>query len=216
RHRIGEAFDSDDVHLHVRAVGTQEIEEIRVMRGLDCVYRWPENPTCDPARLRVVWSGARIRGRDRIATWDGHLTLTGGVIRAAEGFAFDSANEGIVEQSARGVSWRSVTSGDEDGVILDIEAAADAILQFRSAITDFDLPLADLAQGPSVHEAGGIGLQVKVEYLPHGSGRDVDFVWHEALPATKGTQPYYVRLAQTDGNRAWSSPCYITGRRPCP
>jgi hypothetical protein len=215
-HRIGAAFDSDDVRLQVRAVGTEEIEEILVMRGLECIYRWPETVIRDPARVRVVWSGARIRGRDRIATWDGSLILTGGVLRTATGFAFDSANEGIVEQTESSVAWRSVTSGDEDGVILDIDAGADAIIEFHSAIADFRVALADLAHGPYVHEAGGESLQVKVEYLPQGRGRAANFTWHESLPSTSVTQPYYLRLTQTDGNRAWSSPWYITRRTPCP
>jgi hypothetical protein len=215
-HRIGEAFASDEVQLRVHAVGTEEIEEIRVMRGLECVYRWPQTVRRDPSRVRVVWSGARIKGRDRIATWDGRVSLTGGMIRSAEGFAFDSANEGIVEQTPTSVSWQSVTSGDEDGVILDIDGTADAIIEFDSEIAKFRMPLTDLAQGPYVHDAGGIGLQVRIEYLPHGSGRDVRFVYQESLPATALTQPYYVRLTQTDGNRAWSSPCYITRRPPCP
>ena len=213
RHCIGEAFVSDELHLRVHAVGTDEVEEIRVMRGLECVYRWPEIVTRDRSQVRVGWSGAMIKGRDRIATWDGELTLSAGVIHAARGYAFDSASEGIVEQTDTSVTWRSVTSGDEDGVILDVEASPEAVIEFHSAIADFRVRLADIEPEPYVHVAGGVDLQMKVEYLPLGSGRDCGFDYHEPLPPGAATQPYYVRLTQSDGNRAWSSPFYLTRSR---
>lgn len=210
-HPMGAAFHSDTARLNVRVVGTDEIEEVRIMRGSDCVRSWPESVQRDPARVRVVWSGARIKGRDRIATWDGEVRVTGAVIRSAEGFAFDSANEGIVTQDAEHVSWRSVTSGDEDGVILDIDAGADATIAFRSALADFDVPLSAIAQQPHVHDAGGVALQVRMEHLPRGQGRQVAFEHEELLPTTAAdAEAYYVRVTQTDGNRAWSSPFYIT------
>ena len=74
--------------------------------------------------------------------------------------------------------------------------------------------LADIEPEPYVHVAGGVDLQVKVEYLPLGSGRDCGFDYHEPLPPGAATQPYYVRLTQSDGNRAWSSPFYLTRSRP--
>lgn len=208
-HPIGAGFDSDTARLQLRVVGTDDIEEIRIMRGAECVRRWPESPQRDPARVRVVWSGARIKGRDRIANWDGQLRLTGGTIRAACGFAFDSANEGIVHQDASHVSWRSVTSGDEDGVILDVDLGKAASLSFESALASFDLPLQQIVDEPYVHDAGGVALQVRVEHLPAGQGREVSLSHEEPLPDTDETQAYYVRVTQSDGNRAWSSPFYI-------
>ncbi|HCL29217.1 MAG TPA: hypothetical protein DIC52_12375 [Candidatus Latescibacteria bacterium] len=213
-HWIGAAYDSDEMRLRLRAVGTEQIEEIRVMRGLECVYRWPEIVDRDRARVRVVWSGARIKGRDRIATWDGSLRLTAGVIRAVEGYAFDSANEGVIEQTETSVAWQSVTSGDEDGVILDVEVTSDSVLEFHSAITDFAVPLAAIEQEPFVHAVGGVGLQVRVEYLPRGNGRTCRFEYEESLPSGGTAQPYYVRLTQIDGNRAWTSPFYVTRSHP--
>jgi hypothetical protein len=211
-HQMGEAFVSNELQLQLHAVGTEQIEEVRVMRGLDCVYTWPETVTREAARLRVVWSGARIKGRDRIATWDGDLQIVGGSIDGAEGYAFDSANEGIVEQTSTSLNWCSVTSGDEDGVILDVTLSDNAVLEFHSAIATFQVPLANVKEQPYVHTAGGVDLQVKVEYLPCGSGRECRFDFAEPLPNGASTQPYYVRLTQTDGNRAWSSPFYVTRR----
>lgn len=217
-HWMGEAFDTDqaDVQLHVEATGTQEIEEILIVRGrpgsgIETIGRFPAQMDRDRRRLRVVWSGARIKGRDRIATWDGELRLAGVEIAAAHGYAFDSASEGIRDWSARHVAWESVTSGDEDGVILDLaDEPKGAKLHFHSSITQFDLDLDTLTAEPFVQSAGGEGLQVSVEYLPLGTGgRRACFDTQIDLPVADDPTAIYVRLTQVDGARAWSSPFYV-------
>ena len=206
---IGEAFDADRIDLSVSVTGTAGIEEVRVMRGRECVYRHPERLERHPSRLRVVWSGARIRGRDRMARWDGSLTLLGGRIVEAAGYAFDSAAEGIVEQTADRVSWRSVTSGDEDGLLLDLEAGPEARLRFETEIAAFEVRLGDVLEAPRVHDAGGEGLRVRVERAPVGGGRSCRFDYAEPVPASGRPHPYYVRVTQIDGSRAWTSPFYV-------
>ena len=209
RRWIGEAFDADRIHLSVSVAGTAGIEEVRVMRGRECVYRHPERLERHPSRLRVVWGGARIRGRDRMARWDGSLTLLGGRILEAEGYAFDSAAEGIVEQTADRVAWRSVTSGDEDGLLLDLDAGPEARLRFETGIASFEVRLGDVHEAPRVHEAGGEGLQVRVERAPVGASRSCRFEYAEPVPASGRPHPYYVRVTQVDGARAWTSPFYV-------
>ena len=206
---IGEAFDADRIDLSVSVTGTAGIEEVRVMRGRECVCRHPERLERHPDRLRVVWSGARIRGRDRMARWDGSLTLVGGRILEAAGYAFDSAAEGIVEQTADRVAWRSVTSGDEDGLLLDLDAGPEASLRFESEIAFFEVRLGEVLESPRVHEAGGEGLRVRVERAPVGGGRSCRFDYTEPVPASGGPHPYYVRVTQIDGARAWTSPFYV-------
>jgi len=157
----------------------------------------------------VMWSGARIRGRDRIARWDGHLELEGGTIAAVEPYAFDSASEAITERGDARVAWKSVTSGDEDGVVLTLSDADGATLRFRSEIANFDLKLSDLGDEPYVVQAGGVDLQVQVEHLPLGlQSRTCDFSFVDESPVS-GCSPYYVRLTQVDGARAWTSPFYV-------
>ena len=206
---IGEAFDAGRIQLSVSVAGTADIEEVRVMRGKECAYRYPDRLERDPRRLRVVWSGARIRGRDRMARWDGSLTLLGGRILEAAGYAFDSAAEGIVEQGEDRVAWRSVTSGDEDGILLDLEAGPEARLRLETEIAAFEVRLGDVTEAPWVHHAGGEGLQVRVEQAPLGCGRSCRFEYSESVPASGGPHPYYVRVTQIDGSRAWTSPFYV-------
>jgi len=196
----------------VHAAGTADIEEVRLIRGLETIYTYPETMPRDRSRIRVKWSGARIKGRARIATWDGELRLEGGKILAAEGFAFDSAAEGITACDAQRVVWKSVTSGDEDGVILTVETGSEGRLRFATDIVGFDLDLVELRDEPYGVAAGGVDLKVEVEYLPLGvQDRACSFEFVDEEPVA-GCQPYYVRLTQVDGARAWSSPFYIHAR----
>ena len=209
-HRMGEEFAVTAAPtISVVAHGTADIEEIAVMRGLECIHRVPEVMPRHETRVRIVWSGARIKGRDRLARWDGSLAVEGGIISDARGYAFDSAAEGITEQRASYIAWKSVTSGDEDGVILDLQADADATLSFHTDITRFSLPLRDLGASPYIVEAGGVDLRVVVERLPLGLRQRSSAFTHTDEAAPSGCHAYYVRLTQVDGARAWSSPFYI-------
>lgn len=195
--------------IEVRAEGTADIEEICIMRGTEPVYTAPQDNVRDGGKLRIKWSGALIRGRARIARWDGELRLTGAQIHGVEPFAFDSAAEYIEAWDAQRVAWKSVTSGDEDGLVLDLQAGPGAVLEFTSAQTDFSLALDTLGDGVHVVEVGGEELRVEVEYLPLGfKAKRASFTWVDPEPQP-GCQPYYIRLTQVDGARAWSSPHYI-------
>ncbi len=209
-HRMGEEFRAEGMpHIEVRADGTAAIEEMRVMRGLETVYRYPEQMPRDRKRLRIKWSGALIRGRARIARWDGQLSLRNGRIKAVQPFAFDSAAEYVERWDEHGIWWRSVTSGDEDGLIIDVELEESAELHFAAEPAEFVLALGGLGDGVHCVEAGGEELRVEVEFLPLGVGdAHCAFSWTDRAPLA-GCTPYYVRLTQVDGARAWSSPFYI-------
>ena len=190
--------------IRVQVWGTAPIERVDVFRGLQQVYSYPEKVVRDEDRVRVAWSGQRIRARNRLVRWDGGLSLDQGKILSATDYAFDSASEGIEEISERAVSWKSVTTGDADGVILQPPAT---VLSFNTPVIQHAVSLAEIAGGPIAVEAGGIDIKVVFEHQPLGIGRDVEFSFRESeLPA--GCHPCWVRVVQTDGAKAWSSPIY--------
>ncbi|MCZ6635357.1 MAG: DUF3604 domain-containing protein [bacterium] len=204
-----------DVHadgppeIAVQVLGTAPIERVDIFRGLECVHSYPEPVERAADRVRVAWSGQRIRARNRLVRWDGGLTVEGGQILDAEGFAFDSASEGIQAADENQVSWTSVTTGDADGVILTLDAPPEAQLHFKTPVVERSLTLAEIAKGPVVVEAGGIEIKVVFEQMPLGVGREVDLTFQEeTLPS--GCHPYWVRVTQVDGAKAWASPIYVT------
>ncbi len=198
------------VTLAVSVVGTAGIRSVEVLRGDEVVHvhgPLAGAPLSDDL-VRVVWSGARILGRDRATVWDGRLEVEGATIEEARAYAFDGPQEGLTEVSASHVAWRSITTGDEDGVTLRLSDANGARLRFESGPAEFDCALGELGGEPMVVEAGAIDQRVAVQRLPAGEPPpSVTFTWSDDPPPGAGA--YWVRVTQDDGAHAWSSPVFV-------
>jgi hypothetical protein len=102
-----------------------------------------------------------------------------------------------------------VTGGDADGVCLELEGT-DPTLVFSTERASFRVAVSEFQDGPLKHPVGGLDLVVTFEMLPLGVGaRDASATWVDESPLEKRT-PYWVRVLQTDGGKAWSSPIWIT------
>jgi hypothetical protein len=201
--------------IRARVATTAPLDRLVLLRGKEVIYthQLPNQARLDPAKIRVEWSGARIKTRFRSTVWHGSLHLDGGKILCAEPFAFDSPWEGITHADAHDVSWRSHTNGDPDGVILHLDeiGGQNGTLTFTTDPATFTCSLADLENGPIIVEAGGIDQKVTVSRLPVEDGpMEAEFEYDDAAP-TEGTNAYWIRLRQADGEEAWSSPVYVEG-----
>jgi hypothetical protein len=110
-------------------------------------------------RYRIAWAGSRVRGRDRLTTWDGHLELSAGRFVDAVTFAMENPEKGIRERSARRGSWVPNTTGDDDGIDVTIDAAPDAVFRFHSPVIQLRVTVGELADGQTRRfPAGGVDL----------------------------------------------------------
>jgi hypothetical protein len=201
------------VAISGRVAGTGPVERVDVFRGLDIIRTISPYTAASfdgSHRYRIAWAGSRVRGRDRLTTWDGHLELSAGAILDAATFAMENPEKGIVERTARRIRWVSNTTGDDDGVDVAVDAPADAVFRFRSPVIDVDVPVADLADGGTrTIPAGGIDLRVFMRRLPaRGLAREVRIAHVDAGPPA-GTHAYWIRATQEDGAQAWTSPVYL-------
>ncbi len=159
-------------------------------------------------RLRIIWSGQRIRGRDRATMWDGRLDVKGAMIAEASAWAFDGPQEGLTEVAPEFVEWESITTGDEDGLDLRLNHLEGAHLRFTSGPAEFDCDPASVGREPMVIEAGGVEQRVSIERLPEGDPpMSVTFTHSDDAP--RGASAYWVRVTQDDGGHAWSSPVFV-------
>ena len=209
-HWMGEEYQTDNPpKIEVNAIGTESIERVDIMRGLEIAYTYPPEQRRVDDTIRIVWSGAKLRGRGRIANWDGELQVENGKIIECRGYAFDSPVEVIIEQNERQVRWKSATAGDEDGIILKLDASEDAKIHFQTENAKFSVAVKEVQKAPVIVEAGGLMMKVVIENLPSGTGQKhiaFEFIDHDIQP---GCTPYYVCLKQIDGAKAWSSPIYV-------
>jgi len=202
------------VKISGRAVGTGPIERIDIFRGRDHIRMVspyvPESFEGSP-RYRIAWAGSRVRGRDRLTTWDGHVDLSAGGFVNAVTFAMENPEKGIRERSARRVSWVSNTTGDDDGIDVTIDAPPDAVFRFHSPVIQLQVKVGELADGQTrSFPAGGVDLRVFMRRLPvHGHTSELEFEHTDPAPMRGRCHPYWIRVTQEDGAQAWTSPVYL-------
>ena len=211
-HMMGDELSTDSPPtLAAEIHGTAPIFDVRLMRGTELLYRYP---VLDPEegggkKIAIIWSGVRVKSRQRQMKWDGGLTLSDGRIISAEEFAFDLPDQGISRLSNQELQWRSTTSGDPDGVILEVDASEDATIRFTSGPASFTIQLKDVTPTPRVFQGAGINGKVEVSAISTSRGpRSVEFKYTDKSPMI-GMNPYYLRVTQADGAMAWSSPIFV-------
>ena len=193
-HAVGSAFSTGGpVELSVHVVGTAPLWRVEVLRWPEVIYshaipvttpelhnpldgggaalaRHPRQPN-GRHRLRVGWTGARIRARHRLTSWDGRLAVEGGRLLAAQGWGFDHPEDGVTNSHlSRQCSGARRPPGIGTAWSSRLRARAATRLHFETAPATFSLPLGNLSDGPFVHDAGGIGQHVRIEPDPW-SGR---------------------------------------------
>ncbi|WP_266216321.1 DUF3604 domain-containing protein [Paraliomyxa miuraensis] len=214
-HPMGSSITAKgSVRVRAAVRGTAPIEALVLHRGREVIH--VEQPAAfgelgGSRRVRVSWGGARIRGRGRRAVWDGTVQVEGAVIERAQGFAFDSPADGILEQSEQRLRVRSRTTGDIDGVDLWLDrsghGAARGRLCFESEVGRVEVDLATLDDRGVLESLGGLDLHVRVQRYPEAPSARTLILDREV--EASGGVPLLVKAIQTDGHMAWASPVYV-------
>ena len=116
---------------------------------------------------------------------------------------------GIVANDAGRVEWRSITAGNEVGVLLELDAPDDAVIAFAAGPASFEFGLGEVRARDVRIEAGGLEQAVAATTL-HCDGdvtiARIDYTDPDIAP---GAHAYWLRVVQSDFHRAWSSPIYV-------
>ena len=224
--------------IRVSASGADALDRIEVVKNNRPLKRvfGPAPPVAPPdpvrAKVRVEWGWG---DKDEWVRWDAAVRLSDGrlvsvepcftgdpvLAPSADGAVSATGEEpvhGIVAQDERHVAWFSHTRGNAhpylrgtNALILELDAPHAAALKFSINGTTCRYLLSDLLVGSRsefirgwrseamlVHRAVPAGqLQTEVAFEDAGPERETDF--------------YYVRVAQENGQWAWSSPIWVSG-----
>jgi hypothetical protein len=214
---MGEDYEGDSPpEINVKINGTAPLHEVEVNRGTETICRHPfSKPGADEERLiKVEWSGARVRSRPKRVDWKGGLYIDKGSIVSYEEFAFDDHRQGIKKITNQRLEWASTTGGDPDGVLLKLDAPDDAEITFHTGPATFSFKPAEIGYETLVIEAGGVNQKIKVSSIKGGVlPKDLEFSHVDEEPKP-GVNPYWVRVVQSDGTMAWSSPVYYDYEGP--
>ena len=213
----GEA--SADEQLKLEAAGSYPIEKYEV-------YDWDKKvveKNClprDKRRIRIRWSGVVYRGRGKSQKWDGVIYVADGKLLSAEKYAFDRIDQGIVIKSDKYLKFTSSTSGDYDGFILEIEGDENTELRFSSQAGSASVRYTDILEQGYVKNMGGLNLKLEIEPAFINIPKEEYCAYNKltetvALPKQQDAatgeyrHAYWVKVLQTNGNAAWSSPIFL-------
>ena len=213
---MGEAVEAEgSPTIKVEVHGTAPLLDVELKRGIKTIHRHPVNAGSEAAgrsrRIRVQWSGVTQKsGRDKKVEWRGGIALDKGAMLAHTPYALNQYDDAITRVSNKLLRFTTATSGDPDGVLINVDAPADAVLSFFSNVKSFTLPLGEISTEPTIIEAGGVNIQILVAEvaptLKHWSAR---FQFTDEAASPDAVNPYWVRVLQVDGGQAWSSPIYV-------
>ncbi|MEN8255296.1 MAG: DUF3604 domain-containing protein [Verrucomicrobiota bacterium] len=210
---MGDVLELNDgkAILRVRATGTAPIVNVEVRNGLDVVKTLqPFSEEDLGSRLMVTWSGAEVKGRDRLVEWDGELKLRGNKIRKVAPVNFWNPQQPMERVGKTGLCWKSITTGGLAGAVIELDRPAAGTLEIDTLQKKCSCNLKALGLKPKVFKAGGLRKQIEVRRLPDRKRASSEFEFELPLSRLReGDNPVYVRVLQEDGHMAWSSPVYI-------
>ena len=238
--RAGEATMGDEITVSslppfdVRVEGTAPIERVDFFRDdvmIDSIDMMSGNAETASANasaataataaaagtasnaVRVAWCGTTAPGNWQRARmlWEGLIRVDGASIIDVQEWALDTPDEGIRESDSHTVRFRTITAGDWDGVILTLDSIATAEITFVTEPMTLHARLGDLhGSEPRTFEADNPARRLELRRLPSKmpapgwNGRFID------ASAPHGDHAYWIRVRQSDGEYAWSTPIFVS------
>jgi len=199
------------MRLAVEVIGTAPIERMDLLHGVNVVQTARPFTAADLGRrVRVTWQGAEYRGRGRETMWRGKLTLANNRFARFAPVNFLNPERKVEETSAgTALTWTSVTTGNLAGIDLWLETSRRGTLALDTNVVSGEVDLTALADGTVAFDGGGLGRRISVYRLPEQDWSRRLAVDHVVTFPGGADLPVYVRVTQSDGHQAWSSPIYL-------
>ncbi len=197
---------SGSVPIDVSVFGTAPISGVDLIAGTEVIdsIEFDGGDSC----VEIAWQGQRepVRSRDKVIDWSGGVSLSAGKIVRASEFGFDHVDDGIQRATEQVVTWDAYTTGNKQGVRLEVDAADSATLSVGTEPASLTVALSDIDENWVAAPGRDAGLSVR--RCGYATDKDVSVSFD--VPAPSEETPMYVRVRQNDGNRAWSSPVFVT------
>ncbi len=221
-------------HVRVEARGEDTIEALELVRNGAVVASARSDTNTADVNERGTWK-VRLEwgwGEKHLPVeWHGEARVRGGVLRGAEpmfrgeevldprdahhGVTGDDPEHALVACRDDAVQWRSRTRGNPHprvpstaGVILEIDGDGRTTLDIRVNDLSVRHTVAELAQGAVAHRLRG---WLSEALLVHRAVPETTFIAHLDLvdEGERDVDVYRVRVRQSNGERAWSSPIWV-------
>lgn len=199
------------MRLSAEVIGTTPIERVDVLHGMSVVQTFHPYVASDLGRrVRVLWQGAEYRGRGRETLWQGKLTIAGNHIARFAPVNFLNPERKVTEtQPGAALSWSSVTTGNLAGIDLWLEDADRGTLQVETNFVSGTVELSSLKDQTAAFDGGGLGRRLSIYRLPEADWSARVSLDRSIAFSGGADLPVYIRVTQSDGHQAWTSPIYL-------
>jgi hypothetical protein len=202
---------SAPMRLAADVIGTAPLERVDVLHGTRVVQTVRPFAAADLGRrVRVLWQGAEYRGRGRETMWQGKLTLSGNRFTRFAPVNFLNPERRVQEiVPGAALAWSSVTTGNLAGIDIWLDNARSGTLAAETNVVSGKVNLATLADDTVIFDGGGLGRRISVYRLPEQDWSRRVTLDHTVSFPGGADLPVYLRVTQSDGHQAWSSPIYL-------
>jgi len=228
-HIMGEEYTTTDFpEIHVKIAGTKPLDKIEVYRGLEKIYKHPLASSTRPSKtIKITWEGASREWSYSGVMWQGEIRVENSIIRKLSTMPLDRGDEMFSDVSNNGFKWTTFTCGDQDGVTFEVEdekakitvictntPIVSALGRVCSPMTQVEkishqFCIKNLGLKPRKIYIGPIRRYISIQRLPEGNTpKEVVFKFLDK-EIRGGINPYWVKVTQSDGEMAWSSPIYV-------
>ena len=118
-------------------------------------------------------------------------------------------DRGIQRQSASGLAWKAVTTGNHGGIDIWLGNGLDGRVSFETKLVRGCRDIASLGLEHHIFSAGGLERDIRLYRLPERMTETRVHFKRRMRLREIGDSRLFVRLWQEDGHRAWSSPIYL-------
>ncbi|MDE0111234.1 MAG: DUF3604 domain-containing protein [Albidovulum sp.] len=204
--------DSNRVDFLVDLVASAPVERLVIRNGMAdaCVVR-PYSEDDLGRRVRVLFEGARYRGRGRETSWDGSLSLSGNAVERFRPVNFLNHEKAVRLRSPTEMEWQASTTGSFCCIDIWLEAADRGTITIDTELVKATIDLADIGMEDLPCEAGGLGRRIRLYRLPDELVETKMQLTRQIPLHRDSDNAIYVSVIQEDGFQAWSSPTYVFG-----
>jgi len=196
--------------LRVSVVGTAPIESVVIRNGMATIKTMRPFGRRDlGSRIKLLWSGAEVRGRARTVDWDGSLRIRQNSIRSFTPVNFWNPRH-LPRRTHKGrIEWGSVTAGGAAGLIVTLNRPNAGTMEIDTAQRNVKFPIESIGLRPRTWSCGGLKKTISAYRLPDHQASCAFSFEIPLYELREGDNPIYIRVDQVDGHVAWSSPIYV-------
>ena len=202
---------SGEVEFEVDVLAASGIERLDLFNGVELIETVrPYGPDDLGRRVRVLFEGAAYRGRSRQVLWDGSATVTGNRIVECRPINFFNPDKRLERSSEDAVRWQALTTGNVVGFDLLLAERTAGTLELTAGPVTTAIEIAQIGLDDHVIDRSGVLPKlVRVFRLPDRNETASLRLSRRVPLRSGGDNPLFIRLAQEDGTRGWTSPIYV-------